>query len=245
VHELTVLERTKLDLILQELQLSKSGYVDPASAPRIGRLMGSSRLVTGSLLGIGDEGLRLEGAIVGTADSNVERTQSMEGTLVDVFRMEKDFVFSLIDELGIELTIEERDAIKKVPTESYLAFLAYCRGLDYERRGMNSAAKQEYAEALRQDGRFQQAQDRFDMVSRNLTQLPEYEASYQQFASDVTELDLFSDQQIDLLADRLSAVIQNVGPIPVSRSAEAILERYGLQAGFGTIIVRGYVDAPK
>jgi hypothetical protein len=83
--------------------------------------------------------------------------QGVEGELKDIFDLQKRFVFNIIDSMGITLTVDERDAIAKVPTESYLAFLAYCRGLDYRRRGMESAAHTEFNNAVEIDAGFDAA----------------------------------------------------------------------------------------
>lgn len=214
VHQLTVLDRMKLDMIMKELQLGQSGVVDPATAPRVGRLMGTARIVTGSALSVGDDGLKLDGAIVSTLDSSTTRTPGIEGPLAQFFDLEKQFVFAIIDDLGITLTAEERDAIAEVPTEDYLAFLAYCRGLDYQARGMNQAAKQE----------FQQAKDidkNFDLADFELNQITLGGASYGEsfvqlentVLSDLTTAVTTSGLTLD---SRLSNIVINIGNLPIN-----------------------------
>ncbi|MCK4372529.1 MAG: tetratricopeptide repeat protein, partial [candidate division Zixibacteria bacterium] len=154
VRSLTVVERAKLAILLDELKLGRSGYVDPATAPRVGRIMKSRRIVTASVLALGDEGLRLDGSVVSTTDSAAVIPEGVEGKLEDIFALQKRFVFNILDSLGITLTVDERDAIAKVPTESYLAFLAYCRGLDYRQRGMENAARAEFGKAVELDAGF-------------------------------------------------------------------------------------------
>jgi tetratricopeptide (TPR) repeat protein len=158
VKALNVVERLKIDVILDELKLGESGYVDAASAPRMGRLLGTDKVITGSLLGVGDDGFRLDGVIVSATDTTTRFTESSQGKIQQIFDIEKQFVFSIIDSLGITLTAAERDAIKQVPTESYLAFLSYSRGLSYEQRGMHQAAQQEFNNAVQYDAGFQAAQ---------------------------------------------------------------------------------------
>ena len=45
VKSLRVIDRLKIDMILDELQLSASGAVDPSTAPRMGKLLGSKHLM--------------------------------------------------------------------------------------------------------------------------------------------------------------------------------------------------------
>ena len=71
--------------------------------------------------------------------------------------MQKEFVFSLLDTLGITLSKIERDAIEEVPTEDFLAFMSYSTGLFYERRGMYRDAARSFGSASSQDPGFSQA----------------------------------------------------------------------------------------
>jgi len=213
VQSLTVIERLKLDIILKEQEFSASEYVDPVSAPRMGRLMGTRKLVTGSVVGIGEEGIKLDGAIVNTVDSSMARPEGVEGELQKFFKAQKEFVFRIIEELGIALSAEERDAISEVPTESYLAFLAYSRGLDYQSRGMYKAARQEFSEAVKLDRSFQQADRQLQAVAGIPDGGVDYQDSFEQF-----EVSARSESDRRLLSaglgSRLSSVAFNSGAIP-------------------------------
>ncbi|MCK4538966.1 MAG: hypothetical protein KAV42_09245 [Candidatus Krumholzibacteria bacterium] len=157
VSELKVLERMKINVILDELQLSESNYSSTTVGPRVGKLLGSSRIVLGSVNSTGDDGFRVDGRLVNTVDGKASGTRSDEGSLEEFFRVEKQFVFGIIDTLGIVLSKEERDAIEEVPTESFLAFMSYSKGLFYERRGMHSDAAGSFRDAGNADPGFIQA----------------------------------------------------------------------------------------
>jgi len=154
ISSLRVIDRLKIDVLLDELKLGETKSVDPASAPRVGRMLGSRRIITGSVLSAGDNKIRLDGAIVSTTSSETELPPSTEGSLDDFFRIQKEFVFKVIDKMGVTLLPDERDAIMEIPTESYLAFMAYCRGLDFKRRGMLQAAEREFNQAADEDPNF-------------------------------------------------------------------------------------------
>jgi tetratricopeptide (TPR) repeat protein len=157
VQSLQVVDRLKIDTIRKELELSQSEFADPETAPRIGHLVGGRRIVTGTLLGLGDEGLRLDGAVVNTTDRSVTTAPAVEGSLAQIFQLQKTFVFDVIDAMGITLTAAERDEIEKVPTENYLAFLAYCRGLEFRDQNNLGAAQAEFQKAANADQGFTQA----------------------------------------------------------------------------------------
>lgn len=162
VTSLKLVERLKIETLMKELKLGADSAVSPESAPRLGRLLGSRRIVTGSVLGLGDDRIRLDGAIVSVVDSTATVPEPTEGKLNKFFDIEKELVFKVIDDLGVSLTTAERDAIQKVPTESYLAFLAYCRGLHFRAKGQLTDAKAAFEQALKYDGGFEQAKDQLE-----------------------------------------------------------------------------------
>jgi len=245
VHSLRVVDRLKINMILDELKLSSSQYADPAFAPRVGRLLGSHHIITGSVLGIGDDAIRLDGALVNTRDSSAEMTDPTEGAVVKFFKVQKDFVFKVVDKLGVTLTAEERDAIEKVPTESYLSFLAYCRGLDYKSRGMFTEAHREFQHASQEDKGFAEAQAQAEALSYAPTAAMEEAGSFERFESQMT-----SQSDEDLLSDGLdrfqASTVINSGFI----TDLGALDRFGNTPDSptrrtdknGTVIIRGNLD---
>lgn len=154
VKSLRVVERLKLQKLLEELELGQTGLVDEATAPRVGKLIGAQKLVNGSFTDLADDDFRIDAAVAETATTRVSEVGEVTGKLDKLFQMQKDLAFSIIDDLGIQLSTEEREAIRKIPTESLLAFIAYSKGLDFEDRGMFEEAKQEYGKAVKLDPNF-------------------------------------------------------------------------------------------
>ncbi|MCB1627056.1 MAG: PEGA domain-containing protein [Xanthomonadales bacterium] len=65
-----VIEREKLASIRNELNFGASGYVDAASAPRIGQLLGASHLLTGRVISVEREQTTLNNAAYGVSGRN-------------------------------------------------------------------------------------------------------------------------------------------------------------------------------
>ncbi len=154
VQSLTVVDRLKIETLLNELELASTDLVQSASAPRVGRLVGSSRIVTGAMTDLGDRRLRINSTIVDVRDDSSEPTEAAEGSTQQFFTLQKALVFGIIDELGIELTADERNAISEVPTENFLAFLAYSRGLEQRALNRFSDAQASFREAATLDRNF-------------------------------------------------------------------------------------------
>ena len=165
IKALTVVERAKLHLLLAELKRSEETYIDKSSAPKIGRILGSRNIVTATLTSLELNHLRLSGIIVNTVDSSEYYPESSESVLKKIFEMQKQFVRQIIAELNIELTPEEQDSLNIVPTDSYEAFLAYCKGLTYQKAGHYEEALEEFRRASNIDNRFFYAQDQLEFTA--------------------------------------------------------------------------------
>jgi tetratricopeptide (TPR) repeat protein len=162
--KLTVVERVKLQHLLEELKLGSTGLVEPSQMPRVGKLIGASKLVNGGFTDLADQNLRIDVSLAEVATANVRDVEGITGKVMELFQLEKALVFKIIDELGVELTREEREAIQKFMTESLLAFLAYSKGLDFEDRRMFAEARAEYQRAVELDPNFELAKQSLDEI---------------------------------------------------------------------------------
>lgn len=155
---LEVLERVQVQALLDEVALSESGLVDPASATRGGRLIGAGQIVQGRLEGT-QARLGLEASVVevatGGADgrSSVSRQEAVDR----LFEMEKAMALALYDALGVSLTPAEREAVNRRPTENLQAILAFGRGLAASDEGDYETAVAQFNEAVSIDPGFAMA----------------------------------------------------------------------------------------
>lgn len=159
-NQLTVVERARLQTLLDELALQRSGATDSTTNVRAGRLLQAGRLVQGSILQVGAEQLRVDAAVVDVPTSRAIGGASDDDQLAALFEMEKRIVLDLFDDLGVTLTVAERRAIEERPTRSLAAFLAYSRGLVAEDAGRFDEASRFYQDALRIDPGFGAAAQR-------------------------------------------------------------------------------------
>lgn len=171
VESLRVLERIKLREIYNELGLGSTDVVDESTAPRMGKLLGASTIVTGSFTGFGKDQWRIDPALGKAALGKLQVLGGIEGSIANFLQTEKELVLEILRNLGIEVTQKEREKIlQNIPTKSLEAFLAYCRGLDYYDKGMFGEAANAFEEAISIDPNFDQA--RSNMAETILLQQP-------------------------------------------------------------------------
>ena len=157
VHELKVVERARLQALLDELRLAESGRVDPATGARSGRLLKAAAVVQGQFGTDPTSRFRFDATVVRAADAEVTATASSADQLQALFDIEKTVVLQLLAKLGITLTPAERVAISERPTRDLQAFLLYSRGLEDADRGDFASAAASFSAAAQRDPGFSAA----------------------------------------------------------------------------------------
>ena len=159
VSQLRLLERERVQVLLDEMKLTDSNRVDPSSGARSGRMLRAARVVQGSLQDQAAR-LRLDANVVDATSSTVTATGAATDRLQQLFEVEKQVVLQLLERMGINLTPAERRAISERPTADLQAFLAFSRGLEAEDRGDFQAAADQFNAALQRDPNFRSARDK-------------------------------------------------------------------------------------
>jgi tetratricopeptide (TPR) repeat protein len=237
----TVVEREKLAILLDEVELArKQGAVDPAAAPRAGRLLGARTLVQGNVGG-GASGVALDAGLTESATGQaVGAGADAGGPLEALFAMEKEVVVELVEGLGVTLTPEERRSIGQPPTRHVEAFLAWSRGLGYEDAGDPVRARAAYQRAVDIDPGFRVARDHLASVSGSPAGLARAEATI--FRPMVNR----SSDGGDARRDRLDLMggINGRGLIPGrprDASFDPSVAPIGAVGGRGSVIIDGEV----
>jgi hypothetical protein len=158
VTRLRLLERERVQALVDELALTDSGRVDPSPAHGVPGCS-AGQVVQGTLQETTGGRYRLDGTIVNATDAAVLATGAADDDLRQLFAMEKEVVVELLRRLGITLTPAEERALSERPTADLQAFLAFSRGLEAEDRGDFSAAEREYEAAMQADPGFRSARD--------------------------------------------------------------------------------------
>ncbi len=142
---LTLLERERVQALVDELALNDAGRVDPATGARSGRMLHAARVIQGTVQDVpGKTDLRLDAAVVDAANASVVATGAGSDQLQQLFALEKSVLFRLLEQMGVAITPAERRALSERPTADLQAFLAFSRGLEAEDRGDYAAAAAGY-----------------------------------------------------------------------------------------------------
>jgi TolB-like protein len=160
-----VVERARLEEILAELSLQHSGKVDPATAAKIGKLLGAKYLVWGQLI---ESAVAPNQLVYGASVITVEKGEHLK--LSGNHRTTVDKVFDVADAVRVDamegiLAAEKLEAAQPKPAEkadrprpSYKTTLKYSLALDAKDKKDPAKAKQLLTEVVKEQPDFKLAQ---------------------------------------------------------------------------------------
>ncbi|MFO7891140.1 MAG: CsgG/HfaB family protein [bacterium] len=160
IEELMVVERIRLNYLMDELRLGVSGISEEENISRVGKLLGAKNLIKGSYMITPTDEVLLDANIYRLSVDLMPQSASYEGTISELFRLEKELVLKVINYFNIRLTPEKRSEIFEIPTEDMEAFINYCMGLEAMDRGDMVTAQKYFQKALYIDKDFQEAKDK-------------------------------------------------------------------------------------
>jgi TolB-like protein len=160
VKSIQVVERVKLQALVEEMELGKTGLVDMDKAPRVGKLLGAQQLVGGDLKKGQIHSLQINALFLNVQAPEIPKQYESEGELAELFNMEKDVVSHILNFLMVTPTPDEAKKLQKPLTKSIKAALDLFKGIAASDGGDYLKAARFYKQALKEDpaiGHAQQA----------------------------------------------------------------------------------------
>ena len=154
---LRIVERSRLNDIMEELELSESSFVDPSTAAKLGQGLGATLIVTGSFTTIAPQ-MRIDARVVHVASGEVAFSTEVTGPQEEFFLLEKELALALAEQAGATITFREQARLGQVATESFDAFSEWSNGLKAMDQQAFIEAKAAIDRAKEADDSFQAAQ---------------------------------------------------------------------------------------
>lgn len=152
--QVRVVERARLNDVLDELKLGQSGKVDPKTAVQVGRLLQAHYLVTGSIIPMGKKLIFTMRAIV-VQEGQVIATSKELGTDEDVMAAEVKMVGELQARLAAHLQQAPPEAAKKEAVRlRYDTAVKYGQAQDLKDKNDKKAAAAKLTEVVKEQPDF-------------------------------------------------------------------------------------------
>jgi TolB-like protein len=150
VASLQIVERARLNAALAEIDLSRTRFIDPKTAIRIGKGLAAEYIMTGGYT-VSAAIMRIDVRIFEVKTGRVVASEKVEGPRDQFFALEKDLVDILVGALRLNLGKDEKSRLRANATQSFDAFSAYSAGLDAADHGDPARAQKLYEKALAAD----------------------------------------------------------------------------------------------
>ncbi|MFH0729952.1 MAG: CsgG/HfaB family protein [Pseudomonadota bacterium] len=160
VEGIKLVERPKLQALVEEIGLGESGLVDPGTVPRVGRLLKSAHVVGGKFDKLELQTFSIDPGILNTSAERISDLPDSKGLLGEIFRMEKEVLFEILEYLKKSPKLMTLEEVLKTPmTTSLEALLFFFKGIHESDQGNYQIAANFYRKSLKADPRLILAAD--------------------------------------------------------------------------------------
>ncbi len=161
---LSVVERSRLQALIDEQKLQRSVFFDPKSAVKVGQGLGATHVVMGALAAMKPE-LRIDLRLVEVATGKVVVTATVNGPSATLLDLEQQLVARFVT------SFERRFAAAPMPqtkVRDVEALLEYSRGIDLADKGDLEGAKKKIEQTIKLSPSFGLARTKKDEIIKRI-----------------------------------------------------------------------------
>lgn len=151
---LKVVERERLNWLLEEIKLNQGDLVNPSARVRPGELLGATTMLTG--------GFMVQGRNM-TIWARLDKVETGEVLLAETVEGSTRRISDLLEKLSLQVArainvaLDENEIGPRTETNSLDAMLSYAEGLELEQKGDFHGAFEKFQEALEYDEHYTRA----------------------------------------------------------------------------------------
>lgn len=150
IEMLDIVERDKLEAILNEQKLSSTKEFDPSTAAKVGKLLGAQIILTGGYFDMMGS-LRIDARFIDVETGKILKSDGVDGQLSSFFKIQKQLSWKIIKDMDTKLTDEEDKALKNTASGksiSYQDMNLYSEALDLYDTGKKENAKKIFSQLI-------------------------------------------------------------------------------------------------
>ncbi len=163
LSSIKVLERARLDALLQEHDLARTDFIDADTAVRLRKGLSAHAMLSGSYVISGDD-IRVDVRLVSVETGEVIQAEAVEGKKSDMFGLQKSLAAKVLSGLDVAPTESEQEALNQPQTREFDAFRLYSEARLAQQQGKREEAKKRFNEALQLDPEFALAARELDRL---------------------------------------------------------------------------------
>ncbi|HSG99343.1 MAG TPA: CsgG/HfaB family protein, partial [candidate division Zixibacteria bacterium] len=157
---LQVVERERIQYILDEIKMEQTAYFKEETAVRVGKILGAHAFLMGSYAKLDAKTLRIDARLVKTETGELIKAEKVTGDPKSFAELQAELALKIAEGLKVAVKDSEEKAIRAAGRLPIAAVLAYTRGLNYEDEQNLTSAYKAYQEALAEYPEHEAARDR-------------------------------------------------------------------------------------
>ena len=170
IKGITIVEREKLEKLIQEIKLGQSKYFDPATAQKLGKGLGAQNILTGSFYLL-DNTIRIDARLIDVQTGGIVVAEQVTGNKNNFFDLHQQLANLLAKNLNVPYNPDLSGLYKPNEEVSLTAVVNYSNAIELQDEGMSSDAKQLLEKTISANPKFHFAQNKLDELKEWLKKI--------------------------------------------------------------------------
>ncbi len=185
IKSLKVVERQRIQSILEELNLNETDMVESSTSQKMGKLLGAQVMLFGGFSNLFKDQMRIDVRIVRTETGETLKADEETGELDDFLKMLQSLTKKIAKDLDVKLSSDERAQLEADTEGNFSGYVTYAKALNFEDQGKklekqgkaNEArsayenAQKLYKKALDESNGYEPAKQKADEMAALITKL--------------------------------------------------------------------------
>ncbi len=138
---------------MKEMNLQDDVFANPAMAKKLGRAAGAKYIVLGSYNQAGDK-IQIEADLINVRKPAASIPFTASGGLNEMLDIQTDLTRKIVKSIGGNISSREDIEISRAPSNSFDAYMLFCKGVGFQLKGDCDESIAEYNKAIRFDSAF-------------------------------------------------------------------------------------------
>lgn len=167
VKGVTIVEREKLEKLIQEIKLGQSKYFDQATAQKLGKGLGAQNILTGSFYVL-DNIIRLDARLIDVQTGGVIFAEQVSGNKNNFFALHQQLANLLAKNINVPYSPDLSGLYKAGEEVTLKEVVNYSNALELQDVGMSIDAKQILEKTIKENPKFRFAKNKLEDIKELL-----------------------------------------------------------------------------
>ncbi len=185
IKGLKVVERQRIQSIIEELNLNETDMVDKSTTQKMGKLLGAKVMLFGGFSNLFNDKLRIDVRLVRTETGETLKAEEETGELDEFLTMLQSLVKKIANDLEVKLSSEDEDRFEASKDGNFDGYITFAKALNFEDQGKKMEkmgkkpeaksayenAKSMYQKALEESNGYEPAKQKIDEMASLISKL--------------------------------------------------------------------------